>query len=293
MGLVDHWKSTDRPTLSFEFFPARNEKAAANQQRAIGNLVALEPDFVSVTFGAGGSTIEGSRQLVEHLLDERGLEVLPYFACFGLSPETVTEVLRGYEALGVRNLLAVRGDVPRDRPDFAPHPHSLPHASDLLAFVRERFGFCLGAAGYPEGHIEAASLDEDLRYLELKVDMGAEFIITNYCYHHRYFLEFLDKVRARGIDVPVIAGVMPIFNVKMNKNLARLCGATLPDDLLAALDGLPEGDPKAVLDLGVRVATDHCAEILAAGVQGVHFYTMNRGKAPVRIVRNLRERGLL
>lgn len=293
MKLTDLWRSLDRPSLSYEFFPPRSPQAGVNQQLAIGRVVGLDPDFVSVTFGAGGSTVEGSRALVDQLRCELELEVLAYFACYGLDPEQIAAILDGYASLGVDNVLAVRGDVPKDRPDFAPHPDALPHASDLLPFLRDRFDFCLGAAAYPEGHIEADDLDADLDFVQLKVDNGAEFLVTNYSYDPAYFLGFLEKVRARGIDVPVIAGVMPIVGVKMMNTLAKVCGATIPDALQAGLDALPEGDKKALANYAVDFATKQCTELIENDVQGLHFYTMNRGKLPARIVKNLRQSGAL
>jgi methylenetetrahydrofolate reductase (NADPH) len=292
MRVSERWKHGGDPTLSFELFPARTEKAADNLQRAIDKLVALRPDFVSVTFGAGGSTQEGSRELVEKL-QGLGLQVMAYFAGYGLGPKQISEVLDRYQQLGIENLLVVRGDPPRDLEDFSPHPESFAHASDLLAHISARYDFCLGAAGYPEGHIEAESLDRDLDYLELKVKSGAEYILCNYCYDNQYFFEFLQRCRARGISVPMVPGIMPVYSVKMLENLARLCGATITQSLREKLAELPEGDAEAVTRLGIEFATEQCRELVRAGVPGLHFYTMDRAKSVVEIVQQLREEGLL
>jgi len=291
MELTDRWAAGGPPTLSFEFFPARTDKARANQQIAIGKAVEVGPDFVSVTFGAGGSTREGSRKLVE-TLQGRGLEVLAYFSCYGLGPQDILGALGDYREMGIGNVLAVRGDIPRDDPEFTPHPEALPHASDLLAFIGEHFDFCVGAAGYPEGHVDAESKERDLDFLKLKVERGARFVITNYTYDNRHYFDFVERARAGGIDVPIVPGVMPIFSVKMMRNLARLCGASIPAELDAGLKALPD-NPKEVLAFGIEYATRSCAELLAAGVPGLHFYTMNRMKAPARIVANLRADRLL
>ena len=184
MKLTELWNASPKPTISFELFPPRSEKAAASLEKAIDALAALGPDFVSVTFGAGGSTREGSRQLVDKLKNEKGLEVVAYFACYGLGPEDIAGVLDSYREIGVETILAVRGDTPREG-EFVPHPDSLPHATDLVSFIRPRYDFCVGVAGYPEGHIEAQSKAQDLEYLKLKVDLGAEYIITNYFYEMR------------------------------------------------------------------------------------------------------------
>jgi methylenetetrahydrofolate reductase (NADPH) len=291
MKLVDIWESTTKPTISFEFFPPRTEKAASNLEKAIDKLAALNPGFVSVTFGAGGSTREGSLELVRNLKQDRGLEVLAYFAGYGLSPDEIVSVLEDYRSLGVENMLVVRGDPPRE--DFEPHPDSFPHASDLVAFIEPRFDFCLGVAGYPEGHIEAESKDKDLTYLKLKVDQGAEFIITNYCYDNKYFFDFVERCRAIGITVPIVAGVMPIYSVKMLEMLARMCGATITDEVKEGIAALPEDDKKALVDFGIEFAAQQCRELLKLGVPGLHFYTMDRSKSAVAIVGALRAEGLV
>lgn len=293
MKLTDTWTSGQGPTLSFELFPARTEKAAANLEKTIDVLAALEPDFVSVTFGAGGSTREGSRQLVDRLKHEKGLQVLAYFAGYGLGPQDIIDVLDSYQALGVENILVVRGDEPREQEDFVPHPDSFPHASELLAFVRPRYSFCMGVAGYPEGHIEAESKGKDLEYLKLKVELGAEYVICNYCYDNQYFFDFVERCRGIGIDVPILPGVMPIYSVKMMEMLASLCGATITDEVRQGIAALPEGDKEALVDFGVKFSVRQCQELLGAGVPGLHIYTMDRSQSTLGIVNHLRDDGLL
>lgn len=293
MKITDIWHSRQEPTLSFELFPARTEKAAANLERAIDGLAALKPDFVSVTFGAGGSTREGSYQLVEKLKNEKGLEVTAYFAGYGLGPDDIVAVLDSYQALGVENVLIVRGDVPREEEGFKPHPDSFPHASDLMAFVRPRYGFCMGVAGYPEGHIEAESSEKDLEYLKLKVENGAEYIICNYFYDNQYFFDFVERCHAIGINVPILPGVMPIYSAKMMEILAGLCGATIVEAIRQGIAALPEGDKDALLNFGVEFAVGQCQELLKAGVPGLHIYTMDRSKSTAGIVNCLRNDGLL
>ena len=292
MRVVDRWQKGEDPTLSFELFPARNAKAAGSLEKAIEKLAGLAPDFVSVTFGAGGSTKVGSRELIE-ALQGRGLQVMAYFAAYGLGSDEIVDVLDHYQELGIENLLIVRGDPPREDEGFSPHPDSFAHASDLLGFIRERYSFCLGAAGYPEGHIEAESRARDLDFTELKVKQGAEFILTNYCYDNRYYFDFVQACRARGIEAPVVPGIMPVYSVKMLENLARLCGATITEPLREGLAALPEDDAGAVAEFGVDFATEQCRELIRAGVPGLHFYTMDRSKSVVEIVSRLREEGLL
>jgi methylenetetrahydrofolate reductase (NADPH) len=294
MRITDLWAAGNRPTISFELFPARTEKAAANLDKAIDKFAALRPDFVSVTFGAGGSTREGSYDLVKKLKTEIGLEVLPYFACYGLGPEDILDVVTDYVELGIGSLLAVRGDEPRGVEGFTPHPESFAHASDLLAFLGANFdNLCLGAAGYPEGHVEAKSVEADLGFLKFKVANGARFIIANYFYDNTFFFDFHDRCRALGIDVPIIPGVMPVYSVKMMHTLAGLCGATITEELSRRIAALPEEDRAAVSDLGIELATRQCRGLLERGAPGLHFYTMDRSKSVVGIVRRLRDEGLL
>jgi methylenetetrahydrofolate reductase (NADPH) len=293
MKLTELWKSSDKPTLSFELYPARNERAARRLDKAIDVLADLEPDFVSVTFGAGGSTREGSRQLLEKLKYGKGLLAVGYFAGYGLGPEAVIRVLDSYKAMGIENILVVRGDVPHDQEDFSPHPDSFAHASDLVAYLRPKYDYCMGVAAYPEGHIEAESQAKDLEYLKLKIDNGAEYIITNYCYENQYFFEFIDRCRKAGIEVPILPGVMPIYSPQMTQNLARLCGATITEEIRNGLAALPEGDKEAVLNFGIEFAYQQCKSLLEAGVPGVHIYTMDRSKTTREVVTRLRAEELL
>lgn len=293
MKLVDLWNDRQKPTLSFELFPARSEQAAGRLEKAVDALADLKPDFVSVTFGAGGSTKEGSYQLIEKLIIGKGLDVLGYFAAFGLGPDEIQSVLDSYQDLGVQNILAVRGDEPRELEGFEPHPQSLPYASDLVAFISSRYDFCLGAAGYPESHIDAQSKEKDIDILKLKVDNGAEFIITNYFYDNSYFFDFLDRCQAAGINIPILPGVMPVYSVKMMEMLAGMCGATITKSLRQGLAALPEDDKGALNDFGIDFAAAQCQELLKAGVVGLHIYTMDRSSSTVGIVNRLRSGGLL
>lgn len=292
MRITQIWNAKT-PTVSFEFFPARTSEAAEKLERVIDQMYYLEPDFIGITFGAGGSTRDGSRQLVDKLINDKEMPVIAYFAGYGLPPDYVYSILEDYQGLGVENLLVVRGDPPHGQPDFVPHPQSFAHASDLLAFIRPEFPFCLGVAGYPEGHIEAQGLDKDLEYLKKKVDLGAEFIITNYFYDNRLFFDFIERCQSHGITVPILPGVMPIFSIKMMRQLAKLCGAAIPDTLAQDLAALPEGDQRAVLNFGIDFAAAQCRELLQAGVVGLHFYTMDRSQATTAVVSRLRNEGLV
>ncbi|MFC1503987.1 methylenetetrahydrofolate reductase [Spirochaetota bacterium] len=293
MKATDLWKPGSKPTISFELFPARTEKGAEKLEHAIDVLASLKPDFTSVTFGAGGSTREGSYQLVQKLKKDKKLEVIAYFAGYGLSPNDITGVLDSYKDLGIENILVVRGDEPRDDEDFKPHSESMEHATDLIKFICPKYDFCLGTAGYPEGHIEAKSLDDDLKYLKMKVENGAEYIIANYFYDNKYFFDFIDRCKSAGITVPIIPGIMPIYSVKMMNMLAELCGATITDEIKEGLSKLPEDDKEALLSFGIELAAGKCRALLKKGVPGLHFYTMDKSESSVAVIKQLRDKELL
>jgi methylenetetrahydrofolate reductase (NADPH) len=211
MGIINLWNERTTPTLSFEFFPAQDAEAAQKLQKVIMNLAALNPDFVSVTFGAGGSTRQGSYDLIHYLKNTGNLQVLAYLAAYGLTPDEVIVILRSYKDAGIDSILCVRGDPPRGEALESRAAAGMPHASDLIRFVCQRFDFCLGAAGYPEGHIEAVSKEKEVDYLKLKVDSGAQFVIAQYFYDNAFFYDFVSRCRGAGIQVPIIAGIMPIY----------------------------------------------------------------------------------
>ena len=281
-------KSGKRTVISFEFSRPKNENAAANLDKALDSLTTISPDYVSVTYGAGGSTREGSYELIDKLKNERGLNAVAYIAGIGLGPEDVIEALDKFKSIGVETVFVIRGDAPTWDENYKPHPDAMQNASDLLKFIKSRYDFCMGAAGYPETHMEAVSPEKDLDYLKLKVDEGAEYIVAQYFYDNQFFYDYLDKVRAKGINVPVVPGVMPIYTLKMTENLARICGTTITEKVRKGLDTLPAEDKEGVLQYGIDLATEQCRDLLKHGVPGLHFYTMNRGKSIMRIMENLK-----
>ena len=288
MKVTDIQKLSGKQSISFELYLPRSEKAAHKLENTIDVLSDLEPDFVSVTFGAGGSTKEGSHQLLRKLKIEKGLEVVGYFAGYGLGPDEITAVLDSYKDLGIDNILVVRGDIPHESNGLQPHPDSFRYASELLEFIRPKYDFCIGVAAYPEGHIEAETLEKDLEYLQLKVANGADYIITNYAYDNQYFFDFIERCQQKGITVPIIPGVMPIYSPKMMESLAKLCGASIPSAIQIKIAALPEGDKEAVLNYGMEFAFQQCKGLLSAGAPGVHIYTMDRSKSVSEIVMRLR-----
>lgn len=275
-----------------EFFPPRNEKAAATFGTLIDELAVHRPDYMSVTFGAGGSTRDGSYQTVTELMIEKKQPTVAYIAGYGLGPDEIRTVLDKYKELGVETIFVIRGDHPRET-GFTPHPGSFPYASNMIAFIKKHYDFTLGCAGYPEGHIEAESLEKDISCLKRKVDNGAEYVVTQYFYDNAYFFEYADKCRAKGINVPIVPGVMPVYSVKMTHMLAKVCGSTIPDKLQDRLDAVNADDKDAVSNLGIDVATEQCRELVKEGVAGLHFYTMDRGQSTREILNRLKQENVL
>ena len=275
-----------KPCISFELFPARDEKAAKRQDKAIQGMLNLKPDFMSVTFGAGGSTRDGSYDLVKKLKSLNGPEVVAYVSAYGLDPSVIDSVVQSYVDINVGTIFCIRGDKP-SRPDFVKHPESLDYASDLLSHIGSRFEVCKGAAGYPEGHKDAANLDKDIEFVKRKVDCGAEFIISQYFYDNDYFFRFVDKCHAAGVNVPILAGVMPIYTLNMMRNLAETCGASITQELEDGLGKIDTADSKAVAAFGIDFLAPKCRELVEKGVDGLHFYTMNKSKSVASILGQL------
>jgi len=275
-----------------EFFPPRNEKAAQSFGNIIDNLSAMKPDYMSITFGAGGSTRDGSYQTVKQVMIEKKQPTVAYIAGFGLGPDDIKDVLDKYSDLGVETIFVIRGDKPRDD-SFVPHPDSFSYASEMIAFIKKNYDFTLGCAGYPEGHIEAESLDKDIEYLKLKVDNGAEYVVCQYFYDNQFYFDFVEKCQAKGINVPIIPGIMPVYTVKMTQMLSKVCGSKITDALQKELDAVDAENKDAVLNTGIQYALNQCKGLLKAGVPGLHFYTMDRSKSTTEIISQLRQENLL
>ncbi|MGM0452913.1 MAG: methylenetetrahydrofolate reductase [Thermodesulfobacteriota bacterium] len=286
-------ENKNKPVISYEFFRPKTEKAEQNLENSLDVLCQTPHDFMTVTFGAGGSTREGSFQLIDKLQNERKENVVAYIAGVGLGPDDLSGVLDTFKAKGIETVFAIRGDEPKDDAAFDPHPQALPHASDLLDFIRSRYDFCLGAAGYPEGHIEAESLDTDVQYVKRKQDSGAEYIVAQFCYDNAFFYDFVKRCRSAGVTIPIVPGIMPIYTVKLLEILSSVCGATITDEIRDGLAQIGDDDKEGVLQFGIELATRQCRELLQNGVPGLHFYTMNRSKSVNAIVTALQKEGLL
>ncbi len=280
------------PVVSMEFFPPRDEAAAEKFDGIVDKLADRGPDYMTVTFGAGGSNRDGSYQTVKKLVEEKNLPTVAYLAGYGLGPDEITEVLDNYKTLGIETIFVIRGDKPKDE-NFAPHPESFSYASDMIGFIKDRYDFTLGCAAYPEGHLEAESLDNDIEAIKKKQDSGAAYIVCQYCYDNQYFFDFVDQCRAAGITVPIIPGIMPVYTIKLTNILSKVCGSTITDELQQKLDAVDGEDKEAVLQMGIDFAVDQCRGLLKEGVSGLHFYTMNRSKSTSEIIDRLRAENLL
>ncbi|HYO55349.1 methylenetetrahydrofolate reductase [NAD(P)H] [Archangium sp.] len=278
------------PCFSFEFFPPKTDEGTAKLLKTLEDLTPLEPGFVSVTYGAGGSTRDKTVELVTRIKHETNIEAMAHITCVGHTRDELRELLRRLADAKVENVLALRGDPPQGQKTFEAVEGGFRHATELVRFIREEdFNFCLGGACYPEGHVETASRDDDLRHLKEKVDAGLDFIITQLFFDNAFYFDFVERARRVGINVPIVPGIMPITNYEQVHRFTRMCGATVPMRLALQLERVKD-QPEALVQLGVAHATVQCMELLSRGVPGIHFYTLNKSPATRMIVSALRSR---
>jgi methylenetetrahydrofolate reductase (NADPH) len=277
-----------RPVFSFEFFPPKDESGVDSLFERIRELRRLRPDFVSVTYGAGGSTRDRTIGLVTRIQREIGLTAMAHLTCVGHTREELAAVAARLRASGVLNVLALRGDPPKGEGQFRAVEGGFRYASELVAFFRENFDFTIGGACYPEGHVECSAREADLDNLKRKVDAGVDFLITQLFFDNADYFRFLDAARARGIGVPIVPGIMPITNFEQIQRFTKMCGAALPAELLTRLERCA-GDAVEVFRVGADHATRQCRELLDRGAPGVHFYTLNKSTATREIYRRLIE----
>lgn len=289
MRIIDILKSGKR-CVSFEFFPPKDDEGFAELFRTIEALKPLEPTYVSVTYGAGGSTRRKTVELVKRIKHEIGIEAMAHLTCVGAQQGEIQEVLEDLLEGGIENVLPLRGDPPKGEEKFVRTPGGFGYANELIAFIRGGYPFCLGAACYPEMHPEAPDAATDLLNVKRKVDAGADFLISQLFFDNADFLRFRDRAAAAGISVPILAGIMPILSVKQIKRFTKMCGASIPPNLLAKIEGV-EDDPEAVRQVGMYHAARQCEQLLAQGVAGLHFYTLNRSTATRAVYQEIR--GLL
>lgn len=273
-------------SISFEFMPPRDQAGVDQLWQAIRDLEPYRPTFVSVTYGAGGTTRDTTVQITGRIARETSLRAMGHLTCVGHTRDELVDILLSYREAGVRNILALRGD-PKEGPSapWTPTPGGFTYASELVELVREMGGFSIGVAAFPEGHPSAESREQDARVLATKARAGAEFAVTQLFFRAADYVDLVERIRAEGCDIPVLPGIMPITNLKSVTRMAELSGADIPDELLARFEGVTE--PADVRRIGVDIATELCEAVLEAGAPGLHFYTLNRSRATLEIFERL------
>jgi methylenetetrahydrofolate reductase (NADPH) len=275
------------PVFSFEFFPPKTPEGERNLFAALQDLSKLDPSFVSVTYGAGGSTRTKTIEIVKRLRDEFGLEAMAHFTCVGATVAQLRSTLDEMRGAGIDNVLALRGDPPHGQSEWTQTEGGLEFSSQLVSMIAADYRFAIGGACFPETHIHAVDAESDLRYLKQKVDAGAQFLITQLFFDNALYFDFVARARAIGIEVPIVAGIMPIAGLEQIKRFTSMCGASIPPALMTELEARADS-PEAVAELGVAYATLQCAELLERGAPGIHFYTLNRSPATRAILSALR-----
>jgi methylenetetrahydrofolate reductase (NADH) len=279
---------TRRPVVSFEFFPTKTPEGERTLvEKTIPALGQLKPDFCSVTYGAGGSTREKTLTIVHRIQRDQGLTAMAHMTCVNATREETAQVLEHARELGITNILALRGDPPGGVGEFQKTEGGFEFSYELVRFIKEMDAFSIGVAGFPEGHIaQTDGKHTDWRHLKHKIDQGADFVITQLFFNNRDYFEFRDYLTALGVKVPLVPGIIPILSAAQIKRFVALCGADIPSKLVSELDKRGDDD-EAVLQFGIEYATAQCEELLREGVPGLHFYTLNKAKSTIAIVRNL------
>ena len=273
-------------SFSFEFFPPKSPEGFANLFEAIERLKPCEPAFVSVTFGAGGSTRTKTIELVGRIKNEIGLESMAHLTCVGSGEGEIRSFLDELESSGIDNVLALRGDPPEGQEKFVKPEKGFQYANELVALIKRDYRFCVGVAGYPEVHVECPDKQTDLVNLKKKVDAGADFIITQLFFNNDAYFDFVDRVHLLGLSVPIIPGIMPIVNLSQVKRFTKMCGASIPASLLESLE-LVKDDQEKVKETGLAFAKQQCESLIHQGAPGIHFYTLNKSNATLRILEHL------
>jgi methylenetetrahydrofolate reductase (NADPH) len=277
----------NHPSLSFEFFPPKNEEASKTLFSSIKDLTPLKPSYVSVTYGAGGSTRQLTHELVVKLQKETNLTIVSHLTCVGSTKDEILQILAKYQASGIENVMALRGDPPQGERSFIPAKDGFAYAGELVAFIKKHFPVLgVGVAGFPEGHPDTPNRLKEMEYLKLKVDQGADYICTQFFFDNNDFFDFCERAQLAGIRVPIIAGIMPVTSRKGLARMADLAlGTHFPAKLLRALSRAD--DDEFVERVGVHWATEQVRDLIDHNVRGIHFYTLNKSKATLRIYETL------
>lgn len=285
MKIREFYKSGP-PVFSFEFFPPKTEKGEESLFRAAERLKALHPSYFSMTYGAGGSTREKTVTLAHELMQRSGVETVCHLTCVGQSKAEIRAIIDEIKAAGMENVMALRGDPPKGQTDWKPHPEGFHYASELVEDLKRRGDFSIAVAGFPEMHPDSSSREDDLKYLKLKIDAGADVVITQLFFKNEDFWSFSRDLKAMGVRVPIVPGIMPIVSLDQVQRFCATCGAYLPPEIVADLEKLRE-DEAATEDYCVELASRQMGELLEGGVPGIHVYCLNRSKLASRIFERL------
>lgn len=284
MKISDLFKKNNQ-TVSFEIFPPKLTTPIETIFDKLGDFASMKPDFISVTYGAGGTKKGRTLEIASRIKKEYGIESLAHFTCVGHSINEINGMIKQMKDENIDNLLALRGDPPVDVPDFDFSKNVFSHASELIRHIRNQDNFCIGAACYPEGHVDSSRIKHDLHYLKLKVDQGVDFLITQLFFDNRVFYDFIDKLSAYNVTCPVLAGIMPIFKADQIKRIASMCGASMPAKLVILLDKY--GNTSDMEKAGIEYASNQLSDLLDNGIDGIHINTMNRVNATRTILQNI------
>lgn len=289
MKISEIYKKT-HPAISFEFFPPKTDEAEQKLFETAAELKTLKPAFISVTYGAMGSTRDNTLRIAERIKNKVGIEAAAHLTCVAHSRDDIESVLTQLSERGIENIVALRGDPPKGQTEFKAPANGFPFAAELVRFIRQhpRFNqaFALAVAGYPEGHMECRDLKKDMEHLKLKVDQGADAVITQLFFNNAAFLNFVERAHKSGIQIPIVPGIMPLTNVSQIKRFSEMSGCAIPQTMQEAMTRYAE-DPVGAENYGIDYASAQCRELIASGVPGIHFYTLNKSLTTMTIYRNL------
>lgn len=275
-----------KKTFSFEFFPPKDEISAVDLGINIGQLMKLSPSFLTVTYGAGGSTQQRTFTLVDYLQNKIGITCMAHYTCVEAPKEKIKDDIITLSEKGIENLMLLRGDPPKGHDKFQKVADGFAHADDLIRFVRDLGDFAIGAAAYPEKHPESSDMESEFKYMKKKIDAGADFLITQLFFDNDHYFDFVENARKNGITCRIIPGIIPVTNVQQIKKFTQLTGAIIPEELKEIIEPL-EHDPKKVYRAGIEYAIEQCRDLLLKGAPGIHFYTLNKSRATVEIFESL------
>lgn len=288
MKISEKLKNT-KTSISFEFFPPKTKEGEENLFKTISKLEKLNPTFVSITYGAGGSTRDRTRNIVKKIHEDTSLTVMAHLTCIGHSKEELKNILDDYKNIKIQNILALRGDIPIGMEDRILKVDGCKYGNELVEFIRKNYKdwFSIGVASYPEGHPESPNLERDIYFFKKKVEAGADFAITQMFFDNSYFYRYMELIQKEGIKIPIIPGIMPITNFKQIRKFALMCGATIPEKIVKRLEKY-ENKTEDLEKIGIEIAIEQCIDLLKNGVKGLHFYTLNKSKATLEIYKNIK-----